>query len=78
MYKFLEYMGKKAKRAQSLDRKMMINEAINYVEGLEVFLDVAADDVPAYAQVLIEDGQKVKCMRMVIKMHAEWVRLGRT
>lgn len=76
MNKFLEYMAKKEKRAQSLDRKMMINEAINYVEGLEVFFDVAADDVPAYAQMLIEDGRKVKCMRLVIELHAEWVRLG--
>lgn len=76
MDKFLEYMGKKSKRAQSLDRKMLIDDAINYVEGLQVFFEVEADDVPAYAQVLIADGRKVKCMRLVIELHAEWVRLG--
>lgn len=78
MDKFLAYMKKKHKRAQSLDRKMLIEEAINYVEGLEVFFDVAADDVPAYAKVLVESGRKVKCMRLVIELHREWVRLGRT
>ena len=78
MDKFLAYMAKKAKRAQSLDRKMLIDEAINYVEGLEVFFDVAADDVPEYAQELIDRGRSrsEKCMRLVIKMHAEWVRMG--
>jgi len=76
MNKFLAYMAKKAKRAQSLDRKMLIDEAINYVEGLEVFFDVVVDEVPEYAKVLIERGRNVKCMRMVIEMHAEWVRMG--
>lgn len=76
MDKFLEYMGKKAKRTESLERKKLIKEAVNYVEGLGVFFDVVADDVPAYAQVMIADGRKVKCMSLVIKMHAEWVRLG--
>lgn len=76
MKKFLAYMVKKAERSESDARRKLIGEAINYVEGLEVFFDVEADDVPAYAKVLIECGKKVKCMRMVIELHREWVRLG--
>ena len=76
MKKFLAYMVKKAERSESDERKKLIGEAINYVEGLEVFFDVESDDVPAYAKVLIEGGKKVKCMRLVIELHAEWVRMG--
>lgn len=57
-------------------RRKLIDQAIQYVQGLELFLDVQPDEVPEYAQELIEEDHSVESMRMVIDMHAEWVRMG--
>lgn len=67
MNKFLEYM---------IAKKKLIEDAIDYVDGLELFFDATVEEVPEYAKVLIEGGRNVKCMRLVIELHAEWVRMG--
>lgn len=57
-------------------RRELIDQAIQYVQGLGLFLDVKPDEVPEYAQELIDEDHSVESMRMVIDMHAEWVRMG--
>ena len=67
MDKFLAYM---------IAKKKLIEDAIDYVDGLELFFDATVEEVPEYARELIDSGRKVKCMNLVIKLHAEWVRMG--
>lgn len=69
MDKFLAFM---------VARKKLLDDAIEYVEGLDLFLDVPVEEVHEYAQEIIDSGRKVKCMRLVIELHREWVSLGRT